>query len=169
MLVVKKKGNIFTSDEKKDTEFRKKLLQKVQSEKKADKITTDLRKERFNVPKLLQRATLASPFFWDVMNIVTVYFSVVQALRVPEVRHKLTHDVRDPQQAHVFVLSVDLLQRQHADLATPCNGGRNIMVVLRVFEQIAKLTYNLAKVCFLFFSGIWWFPKRRVSPNLPFS
>lgn len=74
------KSSILVSTRKKETEFRKKLTTRL-AEDKGEKVLTDLKKERFNVPKLVNRANLAAPMFWEVLQIVTVYISISLAVK----------------------------------------------------------------------------------------
>ena len=72
-----KRSSVFLSKDKKDTEFRKKLAEKVGKNDKAAAALTRIKKERFSPLTAVVRSRIIFPAFWELASLVVVYVSIL--------------------------------------------------------------------------------------------
>lgn len=72
-----KRSSVFSSKDKKDTEFGKKLAEKVGKDDKAAAALKRIKKERFSPLTAVVRSHLIFPAFWELASLVVVYMSIL--------------------------------------------------------------------------------------------
>ena len=86
--LAKPKTSVFKSKGRRETEFTKKLAEKISKDEQGAKLLKQMREERMNPYRSFARAVKAAPLVWELLNLAAAYMSVAISARLfPKTEH----------------------------------------------------------------------------------